>query len=568
MTCADSKLARRVEFAPVRHEHAAAGGRARELAWVAVPVLAYLALLQRLWFNAPMGDDFDAILRGTLDLQDARSLGDWFRALMVQHNEHRIVVTRLVALALAELAGAIDFRILTLLGNLGLGLIAVLLWAGFRGVTGAPAVGAAAFLLCQMTFYEGALLSMAAISNIGVIAFAFACLFFALRPGRADLAWAILFGLLAAGSQGNGLFALPLAAAGCAAMGSRRRAWVLAVLAAALWVLYLATYQRPPHHPSPLEAFRHPFAAAHLSLVILGSIAPGLRPATVVGTLLVLAIAWLAFRKAWSQHPVAGLWIAFIVLSAAAGAAGRVGFGVFYAPRYAVNSSCLAAVVFLLLAAQGRWTAVAERAAFAAAAVVSLALSWWSWPRAVDYSFQGRLLARGVPAAPSVDSERYFGLMHPDPASAGGVLARSEERGLYRARQVVVHGHDPIVLPGAPGVQRSAGYLDLVQVVGPRVVASGWSDVTAEVPGRVVAAWAPVQPLEAKVSVMARTDVAIRARDPRLLFSGLRWEARYASEEEARRAAGSLCLVVQAPGYPATALTGTEEACGMKAGRR
>jgi hypothetical protein len=136
----------------VRHE-SSLGARIRDFAWIAIPFVVYLALLRLLWFDAPDRDDYEAILEGTMRLLDAPSLGEWVQALLRQHNEHRIVVTRLVALAMAELTGRINFRILMLLASLGLAAIIFQLWVEFRDRAAAPLVAAAGscFARCPIT---------------------------------------------------------------------------------------------------------------------------------------------------------------------------------------------------------------------------------------------------------------------------------------------------------------------------------------------------------------------------------------------------------------------------------
>src|SRR5258707_8342981 len=106
-------------------------------------------------------------------------------------------------------------------------------------------------------------------------------------------------------------------------------------------------------------------------------------------------VAWLVHRRFWRTHPTVALWIAFILASAAAAAVGRIGFGIYHASRYAINSSCLVVLLFLsfwVLARPRGGRVVAG--AVVAAALASFAGTWVRWERASDYSFRGRLLAK------------------------------------------------------------------------------------------------------------------------------------------------------------------------------
>lgn len=539
-------------------ERSGPGAGSKQLMWIALPLLTYLVLLVRLWFDAPIQDDYSAILDGTMRLQDARSTAGWIHALVAQHNEHRIIVTRAAAWMMAELGGRIDFRLLALLGSLGLVAILAVLWTEFRDRVGAPLLGAAGFVLCQMTFYESALMSMAAVSNFGVLAFAMACFHFALRPGAANVASAVAFGLLAAGSQANGLFALPLAAAGAFfLLGKKQRGWLFAAVAVALWLLYMADYQHPANHRSPLEALRRPLETAQLFLVIVGGLAPGPWPATGFGATLVAALAWLALGGFWRRRPVIALCIAFILVSAAAAAVGRSGFGVFWASRYSINSSCLAAMVLLLIVEQRRWFADHAKRVFVAAAAGSLALSWAIWPYAATFSFRGHLLAKPLPDAPARVVEPYFGIDFPNVAMATNLLARAEARKLYRAPEVAVYAE--LRAAQSPAVtDRKSGMVDSLQVTGSRIVLTGWTDLVATTPGRTFVAHAAEMPRSSSLVLLARSDIALASRRPELVFSGFRWEGEYQSDEQARSAARALCLIVMAPGQPPTALQGNE----------
>jgi hypothetical protein len=537
--------------------------RMRDLAWIAAPLGAYLLILQRLWFNAPVWDDYDAILDSVMHLQDAASATDFFRIVVRQHNEHRIGVMRLVSWAMAALTGHIDFRALVLIGNFTLIGIFALMWAEFRRVVSPPLIAAAGFVMFQWSYYEATIMPSAALPNVGVVFFSFACLFFALREARWAAAASIAFGILAVGSQANGLFALPLAAAACAITGRRHRAWVFGAIAAALWLAYFWSYKPNPGHPSPLAAFTNPLVAANLFLVVVGGIAPGLRPSALLGLLLTAALGWIAWKRAWKQYPVPALWVAFLVISAAAVTVGRAGFGVGHASRYAIYSTCLLVLVLLWFFATMRWTRAVTAAALVASAAASFAFSWTSWPWVREFSLKGHLLAKPLPA--DVIGATYVGMLHPSQPWAERILLAAEKRGLYSAPPAVLHPASVRAAKEAPGASRVAGYLDTVNVVANRVSATGWADIPATTRGRtfvIVAAEPPRTPF--KVTPVVRTDVMMALRDPRFLFSGYRIDAEYASEEAAKKAAASLCVTVEAPNTVVAVLHGSRGSCAVR----
>src|SRR5687768_1506394 len=80
-------------------------------AWCSLAILFYAFVLQRVSFNAPIWDDYDTILASVMAMRDAATPREWLVILTAQHNEHRIAVMRLAALAAAT-SGTIDFRAL------------------------------------------------------------------------------------------------------------------------------------------------------------------------------------------------------------------------------------------------------------------------------------------------------------------------------------------------------------------------------------------------------------------------------------------------------------------------
>ena len=525
--------------------------RARDLAWISVPLALYFLVLHRLWSNAPVWDDYDTILDAILRMTRAASAKEWIGVVVAQHNEHRIAVMRLAARAVYALLGRVDFRVILLLGNLTVVGILALAWAEYRRSLAAPLAAAAALLALQWSYYEAALMPSGALPNIGVVCFSFACLYYATRGGVAGAAACVLFAALATGSQGNGLFALPMAAAACAVERRRGRAWLMAIVALVLWLLYFRGYARPPNHPSLMVALHHPLDAVQLYLIVLGGVVPWPREAMAFGVVLLAALAWLTHKGAWREHPTAALWVAFVLLSAGAATVGRVGFGVFHASRYAVYSTCLVLIVFLGAANATRpWGRGKIAAAIACAAIFSFAISAITWPAVRGFAMEGRLLAKTLPASPDVVVPRYVGLAYPSVPVATRILAESEQRGIYSPREQPVYASPLAAISGIPGEAAIAGSLDDARASGSHVTAMGWTDLPATVPGRTIsiASTAPA-PSAMKLADTDRSDVATILGQPRLALSGLRLDLDYASDEEAARAAASLCVVVQEPGH-------------------
>jgi len=463
--------------------------------WIGVPFLLYLVLLRHFWFDAPIWDDYDAILRDLMRMQDAASPREWLGFLLIQHNEHRIALARLTAWSMAAVAGHLDFRLLALAGNAGLLGILLLAWAEFRDRLPAPVFAAAACLLLQISYYEASLVSMSALSNIGVVFFAFACLFFAQRDGAIPVVATLALGAFAAAAQASGLFALPLAAALCAIRGRKARAAVAAACAALLWVLYFTSYARPVGHPSVFAALTHPLQSIHFFFVIVGSVVPNRSFSVALGSALNIALAWALRRGLSKVSPTAVAWSAFILMSVAATVVGRVGFGVHHAPRYALQSSCLAVIALLAVAALVG--PLGARQAFrlaGAAALASVMITIASWSEASAYSFHARLLARGVASSPDVRSDPWFGVMYPDRVRANGILAEAAKRGLWSAREEVLLPTSVRIAANPPPEAPFAGAVDRIAQEGARCASSAGLTSPRRSRAARSCSWAPASP--------------------------------------------------------------------------
>lgn len=523
--------------------------------WIGVPFLLYLLLLRHFWFNAPVWDDYDGTLNSVLVLKDAASAREWLGLLLNQHNEHRIALARLVAWTMFTLFGQVDFRALVVIGNLAWLGILVLFCAELRDRLPAPVFAAAALLTLQLSYYEASLLSMAALSNVGAIFFAFACIFFADRDGSASAIAALCLGIVAAGAQASGLFALPVAVAFCATRGRRMRAAGLAVAAAALWIVYFVGYVRPANHPSILAGVTHPLESIHLFLIIAGGIYPGRWVPIAIAAFVFAVLGWSIRRGLWQVSPTTMAWIAYIFVCISATTAGRVGFGTFHASRYAIYSSCLVALALLAAAAVTQpWSRRRAAAAVAACAAASLLITNSSWGWGSLYSFRARLLAKGVPAAADVHADRYFGLLYPNRDWGERILVRAEQRGLWVAREQPILATSVRIGPQPAADVPRAGHLDQILHDGKRLRVVGWSHIPATLAGRTLILAGAGAPVKIGVTLIDRVDVATTTRVASLTYSGFALDVDYASETEARQAAASLCVLSHAPGHEARLL--------------
>jgi hypothetical protein len=290
---------------------------------------------------------------------------------------------------------------------------------------------------------------------------------------------------------------------------------------------------------------------------------PVLGLAQLGGAILLAAIGWVTWKGLWRRHPTVYLWIVFVLVSAAAVAAARVGFGLHYGSRYAVNAALLMALlVFSIHSLTRPWRAGLDVAAMAVAAVIWAAVLAGALPAMRERSFRGHLLVEVEPGSNAPGLERFTGAQHPNLLHAARILDMAERHGWYYPRRFRVELPAVTTAQVPPVALPPAGYVDQVMPFGSSVMLRGWTEIAAIVAGRKFTIHPAAGIREVRVEALQpREDVAIALRRPDLLLSGFKLVARFDSEEEARNAAARLCVYVEAPGRPVTELLHKGAAC-------
>ena len=508
-------------------------------------------MLSRFWFDAPLLDDYDCFLDALGALAKAASPAEWQAHLFAFMNEHRLAGTRLAAQLQAWTTGGIDFRVPMLLGTLCVFGIFALVQAEFREEASGPIAAAAALLLLQWSYWEALLMASASTAHLGTAFFSVAALYFALRPGARSAALCAVGGILAAYSQANGLFVLPLAAAACMVLGKRRRAVVFMVLAALIWAHYFVGFSRPTNHPM-LRALDDPVKTVQLFLIIVGGIVPSLAWAQVAGAVILAGLGWITWRGLWRRHPTVFLWVAFVLVSAATIAVARAGFGLFWGSRYAINTALLMAIlVFAAFSLTRPWRRGAQFLALGAAALLWSAILFEALPHMRERSLRGHLLAEVEPSGAPLGLPRFVGMQHPHQEHAARILEVAEAHRWYVAPRRAIPPPSVAVTAERPAAAPPLGVIDEIIPGEASVVLRGWSGIPATVQGRRFIIHSAYTPRTARLEALhVREDVAVALRQPDLLLSGFNLRLGFGSAEEASEASRSICMFEEAPAFP------------------
>lgn len=92
-------------------------------------IALYFALIIVYGINFPVQDDYNAILKFIIDFHNSNSLTERIGLLFSQNWEHRILSTKLFALAEYWISGKLNFIVLNVAGNAGL---LVILWVLYK----------------------------------------------------------------------------------------------------------------------------------------------------------------------------------------------------------------------------------------------------------------------------------------------------------------------------------------------------------------------------------------------------------------------------------------------------
>jgi len=174
-----------------------------------IPILLYFKTVNAYALNLPYLDDYDAIL-AFLSKYDQANIAGKFTLLLSQHNEHRILSSRIIYVLYHAVFGTINFRSLIFIANLQLVTIfLVLAYFITKSIPQYKGIAVFAISLClfDLNNYENADFAMAGMQNYGVIALFMLSLLFYSSNKKAYLIPAVLFHIICVLSSGNGSLA-------------------------------------------------------------------------------------------------------------------------------------------------------------------------------------------------------------------------------------------------------------------------------------------------------------------------------------------------------------------------
>lgn len=313
-------------------------------------VILYFIWLSNALVDAPYVDDYPAILGSVIHWINERSIGNLFETLLLQHNEHKILLVRLAAIIQYELVGKINFATLAILGN----LFYVALPFVFFKITRAPIHHLLLIvpLFTNIRPEESALWSMASLSNFPVVALAGCAAIMAFSQTYAFNILGACVLVLTTLTQGNGIIMHLILTAWIALSRPMwlRAAYLISLVFALLCYFYGWHSSSIALQLNIKSFFVDPTLPLRFSLAMLGSSTCNPEAAVIVGACLTLI--YLCIKLTKPKASALDMFVVFIILSCCATSISRCNFGIeaATASRYSIyGCSMLASVLLMVL---------------------------------------------------------------------------------------------------------------------------------------------------------------------------------------------------------------------------
>ncbi|MBD2752757.1 hypothetical protein [Spirosoma validum] len=286
-----------------------ASGRLKTLALVliATPVLCFSLLLFVYIVDVPWMDDIDAFLGFIIGYLDSQTVAEKFHWLLVPNNEHRILIGKLITLAMYKLTGTVNFRWLIfaafafLLGLLGV------FYRVFRS-TQLPLLAfvPVPFLLLQPQYYLTTTWAITSLQHQVVVAMVIATIYLLADGGRSRFAGGLGLQILTSFSMSNGLFGWVAGAVVLAMQRNWLRLAIWLVVGVITILLYFYDFQNAQGNDSSITFFlKYPYLIFLGFFTFTGGLFDFFPDATIVwrsilptlaGLMLIPAMLWLLWR--------------------------------------------------------------------------------------------------------------------------------------------------------------------------------------------------------------------------------------------------------------------------------
>jgi len=268
-------------------------------------IFLYVAEINLFSINAPYSDDFNAVL-GFLNSYQNLEWREKIKLIFSQHNEHRIVFNRLIALAYLEVFEKINFIYLAWIGAFGWFLVIGLLWRysnknEVKIYEFAPVV----VLLLAFTHWELMTWAMASIQQYYQILFGLLAIYCMTN----NQFWtAQIFFVIGLFTGGGGIIVAPIFCLYYFVQAKWRCLIYTSIVILSTFFIYfiLLDYQHPLHHPSIVNAISSPKQLLIFFFLFLGAFSWGNHYFNILFGAILLALFLRISRSLFVKFPFFG----------------------------------------------------------------------------------------------------------------------------------------------------------------------------------------------------------------------------------------------------------------------
>lgn len=210
-------------------------------AFACSPVVFLFYLLHIFGLDFPYGWDDFLVMNVVLDFENASSFFQKLKIMFSPHNEHNIAYVHFVTWLIYKIGGAINFRTMMFIGNLGLVIWALhhiyVIYKKEKSLWWAIPI---TFLIFQVQLEANFYWGMSSLQNHSVLAWVSLAIYFAAITERnSTFVWFLVFGLLATFTSAGGMPALMV---GVAVLAYRKK-YKWAIIAVLVLIPCILLYQ-------------------------------------------------------------------------------------------------------------------------------------------------------------------------------------------------------------------------------------------------------------------------------------------------------------------------------------
>lgn len=329
----------------------------RDALWfslICLPVILFYGMVFNYSVDVPSLDDFLAILGFMNRFVGVDSFLEKLSLIFSQHNEHRIVFTRITALAIYYLGGSVNFKLLIVAGNLALlGLIFLIYHSANIKTAKLLYFAPAILLMFQPSYFESMLWAMASTSNFYILFFAFLSIYLLTHGSYNSFIFAVIFAISASYTQGNGILVFFPGLFLLFHQGRYKYGLAWSLIFVLCLFIYFYGYEKPPPFPGiTAEPFSFVNAAKYF-LLFIGSIGKYRGLANMLGAFVLVSFLYLTHAKYYKSNPIIYAFLIFMLLTSVSAAYSRanmgLGIGQALASRYTINSAIFLLLTYLAL---------------------------------------------------------------------------------------------------------------------------------------------------------------------------------------------------------------------------